>query len=397
MTGGPANARYSVRKTGSDGSQVKTWYDKLEREIRNETKSFSGTMVKVDRQYNLKGQLSQVSEPTTGTPSNWNVIGYDGYGRVTSQDPYFGATTSFSYSGATTTRTVNSRTYTSTIDATGLVTGRTDPGGSMTYAYFPDGLLKSTQAPGSVTTSMTYDRNGNRLTIDDPSAGTVTNTWYGTGDVKTQQSARGLTTTYTYQAGGLLDYYTASPADEGQTNYTYNTDGQVTDITSPGGVSRSYTYDTRGRVNTITESVGGVSNTITFNYDGSGRLYRKYYGTDYEQYDYDPNNGYLYRIQFKGTTVWQLTTMDDYGRIRQASIGGVTGTWSYDTDNMLSQIAATGVQQYDYSFNVNTIAVPCAGSFSRPSISLVYPVLRDKNFLTSCLSCLSNGGMVTIL
>jgi RHS repeat-associated protein len=46
--------------------------------------------------------------------------------------------------------------------------------------------------------------------------------------------------------------------------------------------------------------------------------------------------------------------MDDYGRIRQASIGGVTGTWTYDANNMLSQIAATGVQQYGYSFNVNT-------------------------------------------
>ncbi|KAB2820959.1 MAG: hypothetical protein F9K10_04245 [Paludibacter sp.] len=46
--------------------------------------------------------------------------------------------------------------------------------------------------------------------------------------------------------------------------------------------------------------------------------------------------------------------MDDYGRIRQASIGAATGTWTYDANNMLSQIAATGVQQYDYSFNVNT-------------------------------------------
>lgn len=89
--------------------------------------------------------------------------------------------------------------------------------------------------------------------------------------------------------------------------------------------------------------------------------------------------------------------MDDYRRIRQASIGGVTGTWTYDANNMLSQIAATGVQQYDYSFNVNTIAVPCAGSFSRLSINLAYSVLRDGNFLTSRLGCLSNGGMVTIL
>jgi RHS repeat-associated protein len=98
-----------------------------------------------------------------------------------------------------------------------------------------------------------------------------------------------------------------------------------------------------------------VSNTVTFNYDTSGRLYRKYFNgtTDYEQYDYQ-TNGYLYRIQFNGTTVWQITAMDNYGRITQASIGGVTGTWTYDANNMLSQIAATGVQQYGYSFNVNT-------------------------------------------
>jgi hypothetical protein len=53
--------------------------------------------------------------------------------------------------------------------------------------------------------------------------------------------------------------------------------------------------------------------------------------TDYEQYDYN-TNGYLYRILFNGTTVWQLTSMDDaWGRqsvslntccLRQSKIAG---------------------------------------------------------------------------
>jgi len=90
-----------------------------------------------------------------------------------------------------------------------------------------------------------------------------------------------------------------------------------------------------------------------------GRLYRKYFNgtTEYEQYDYDTSSGYLYRIQFTAggttTTVWQLTTMDEYSRIRQATIGSTSASWGYDSNNMLSQIAATGVQQYNYSFDVN--------------------------------------------
>ena len=352
---GPANARYYIQQTGSDGTLTKNWYDRLDRQIRNETRSFSGTMIKKDWQYNGKTELFRFSEPTTGTPSYWNVINYDDYARVHSRDPYYGATTTYSYSGPTTTSVVNSRTYTTTIDAAGQVTGRTDPGGGLTYTWCPDGLLKSAQAPGSVVTSMTYDRNGNRLILNDPSAGVITNTWYGTGEAKTHLNARGQTTTYTYQSDGLLDYYTASPSDEGQTNYSYNSDGQVSSITSPGGVSRSYTYDTRGRISTVTESIGGESNTVTYSYDSYGRLYRKYFNgtTDYEQYNYN-SYGYLYRVQFNGTTVWQATAMDNYGRITQASIGGTTNTWSYDSNNMLSQIDASGVRQDTYSFDVNT-------------------------------------------
>jgi YD repeat-containing protein len=208
VTGGPSYARYYIDQTGNDGSQTKVWYDKLGRELRTETKKYGGALVKIDKQYDAKGQLAQVSEPGTGTPSYWNILGYDDFGRITSSDPYYGPTTSYSYNfgDPTTTRTINGRTYETTIDATGSVTGVLDPGGAITYNYWPNGLLKSVLAPGSITTLMTYDKNGNRLTLNDPSAGLITNTWYGTGQPKTVVNAKGETTTYSYYADqrGLL-------------------------------------------------------------------------------------------------------------------------------------------------------------------------------------------------
>ncbi len=55
--------------------------------------------------------------------------------------------------------------------------------------------------------------------------------------------------------------------------------------------------------------------------------------------------------------------MDEYSRIRQATIGSTSASWAYDGNNMLSQIAATGVQRYDYSFNVNTGNLNSRGNF----------------------------------
>jgi YD repeat-containing protein len=142
--------------------------------------------------------------------------------------------------------------------------------------------------------SETMIKNGNRLTIADPSAGTITNTWYGTGQQKTSTNANGKLTTWYYQADGLPDYVVT----DSLTDYTYNTKSQVSSISSPDGVSRSYTYNTKGQVTAVTESVDGVSNTVAFEYDSFGRLYKKTFNsTDYEQYDYQ--NGYLYKIRYR--------------------------------------------------------------------------------------------------
>jgi len=83
-------------------------------------------------------------------------------------------------------------------------------------------------------------------------------------------------------------------------------------------------------------------------------LYKKTFNSvDYEQYDYQ--NGYLYKIGFNGTTVWQATAIDEYSRVRAANMGSTAATWGYNTTtNLLSQIKGAGVQQYDYNFSGTT-------------------------------------------
>ncbi|RKD92654.1 FG-GAP-like repeat-containing protein [Mangrovibacterium diazotrophicum] len=356
VSDGPTYASYYIEQNGNDGSYGKTWYDLLGREIRKETKNFAGYLVKADRSYNSKGLVTSISEPSTGTPSKWTSIQYDKYGRIQTKTPYFGAASSYSYVGATTKETVNGRLYTTLSDAAGLVTKRTDPAGSVAYSYFGNGTLESTKVLNTVVTSFSYDKNGNRKTIDDPSAGLLQNTWYGTGQLHTTTNADGEVTTNVYLANGLLDYYIDSGGRK--VDYSYNSDQLVSNITitetGRPTVSQSYTYET-GRVKTITESIESVTNIITYDYDDKGRLWKKYYNgtTDYEQYFYN-TYGYLYLIQFNGSTVWRLTSMDVYGRELAATIGSTSATWGYDANNMLSQIKATGVQQYDYNFDAST-------------------------------------------
>ncbi len=360
LSSGPSDARYYIDKTGNDGSETKIWYDKLGRELRTETRKYGGSLVKVDKQYNPNGQLSQYSEPSTGTPSLWNTYGYDTFGRVTQLDPYFGATSGYSYSSGTTTRTVNSRNYSATVNAAGWITSSVDPGGTITNGYWPNGQAKSVTTPQGHITSMTYDKNGNRLSISDPSTGNSSNAWYGTGQLKSSTNADGQTTTCTYTADQKVQLQNlASP--EGQTSYTYYTNGLVNTITSPNNVTRAYTYEL-GKVKTVTESVDGLSNVVTYEYDSKGRLSKKYFNgtTEYEQYDYDTNSGYLYHIQFTAagntSTVWQITSMDDYQRITQAAnVGPTNVSWTYDSgSNLLSAISGWNERGYTYSFDANT-------------------------------------------
>ncbi len=357
LSGGPTNSCYAVQQSGNGGSLSKIWYDELSRQIRSDTKGFDGSSIYAVTEYNNKGQLYRVSEPTASTsPSQWNIYTYDTYGRTDYIDRPSGRDTDYSYSGKRVTETTGGKTRWKETNSRGLVTQANDYGGDILYSYYPDGRLKTITAPGNVVTSMQYDLAGNQTQLADPSAGTINYTYDAFGQIATIINARSQTTTYNYYADGRPDTKFSS---EGTTTYGYNaTTKQLTGITSPGGVSRSYGYDTKGRVQTISETIPGSSSAFmtTFTYDSYGRLNTRTHPSGIvETLNYNAN-GYLASISAGGATRWTITAMNARQQITAATLGSaLNATFGFDDYGYPTSSKATYnsvyKQDYRYSFN----------------------------------------------
>ncbi len=166
-----------------------------------------------------------------------------------------GRITTFNYDtgGNLLTKTVSAngsnRTWTYTYNTVGQIltaTGpRTDVNDTTTYAYDNNGnLITITNALGQVTTLSNYDNNGRVGLITD---------------------SNGATTTLAYAPRGWLTskVFTASSIVQ-TTSYTYDSAGQLLQVTLPDNTTISYTYDPAHRLTNIKDSLG---NSITYTLD----------------------------------------------------------------------------------------------------------------------------------
>jgi len=351
-TSTPKPARFSVLKTGNDGSQTKSWLDKLGREIRSDVKGFDGSWIYTDTRYNIKGQIDSISEPYYTGPT-WNRYQYDNYGRKTNLYRPSGRNSSWVYSSNTVTETTGGKSFSKTYSSDGTVSSATDAGGTISYTYYPDGKVKTITAPGSIVTQMQYDVAGNQTQLIDPSAGTINYTYDGFGQLLTQQNARSQTTTITYNSNGTV-YRKVTP--EGTTKYRYNANKQLTNIGSPGSVSRSFAYDTKGRVTTITDTIPGTTPMVTIlTYDTYGRLGTITHPSNIVETKNYNSNGYLSSVSAGGSARWTVTSMN----ARQQIIGGRYGaslntTFGYDSFGYLTSNSTGSLQNYNYSFDAVT-------------------------------------------
>ena len=354
-TNNPTLGVYGVTQTGNDGSVSTTWYDKLGRAIRSEKKGFGGQMILTDTEYNAKGQVYRVSDPYfAGGSVAWaeTYTTYDVYGRVTAINRNTTRNSTFSYPTNRATETTAGKTSWKDYDSQGLVTTAHDNGGDIIYTYYPDGKVKTITAPGGVVTSMQYaDAARNQTQLVDPSAGTINYTYDSFGRVKTQTDARNKLTTYAYYPDGRIN---TRVTPEGTTTYTYNTNKQLTGISSPGSVSRSYGYDAKGRVNTIGENIAGSLFSTSFTYDSFGRLsIRNHPSGVVETLGYN-SNGYLSTISAGGSIRYTLTSMNAREQLTAATYGSGTtlnATFGFDTYGYPNSTATGSVQNYSYSFN----------------------------------------------
>jgi RHS repeat-associated protein len=366
LTGGPTYSCFNVLQTGNDGSSSRTWYDKLSREIRNDVKGLNGTMIYTAIDYNTKGQLYRVSEPSfsTSTP-DWNTYSYDSYGRNTGISRPSGRNTTYAYGpNSRITETTAGNSSWKETNSQGLVTKANDNGGLIEYDYFPDGKLRSITAPdtapGSVVTTMEYnDAARNQTKLIDPSAGTIEYTYNSYGQIRTQKNARNQVTTYTYHADGRI---ITKVTPEGTTTYSYcPTNKQLTGISSPNVVSRTIEYDGIGRVYSISESIQMSLFTTSFTYDNLGRLStRTHPSMIVEEMIYDSNSGLLKIIKADGANRYELQGTNAHGQVTQAKLSSINLLTLYEYEHgYLKHTKArlgssTWRQDYQYEFNTVT-------------------------------------------
>ena len=177
-----------------------------------------------------------------------------------------GRTTAYTYygSGALHTKTVTdtateiARTTTYTYYTSGVANGLlgtvTDPMGNVTtYGYDSQGNLQTiTNALQETTTISNYDLNGMPLTIVDPNE---------------------VTTTLTYDARQrlikkIVDSTSANPAE---TDFKYDSVGNLTQVTLPTKSYLKYNYDAAHRLTGISDSFcSSVCDSITYDLDNLG-------------------------------------------------------------------------------------------------------------------------------
>jgi RHS repeat-associated protein len=349
----PKPARYSILKTGNEGSQAKSWFDKLGREIRSDVKGFNGTWIYTSKRFNLKGQIDSTSNSyySNGTPL-WDKHSYDYYGRITSIERASGQNSYWTYNNNVVDETSNhsvSKTYSSD----GSISSADDDGGTMYYTYFPDGKIKSITAPGNIITQMQYDIAGNQTQLNDKSAGIINYTYNGFGELLTQQNARIQTTTITYNTNATIS---TKVTPEGTTTYTYNSNKQLTGISSPGGVSRTYGYDTKGRVSSVTETIPGSSSFVTsYSYDSYGRLSTITHPSGIVETRNYNSNGYLSSVSAGGSTRWTTSAMNALQQVTSGQYGSnLSVTFGYNSYGYPTSTVSGTIQNYSYNFNSAT-------------------------------------------
>ena len=267
-------------------------------------------------------------------------------------------------------------------DANGNPVSTTDPNGNPTTQSF-DALnrrIETTDAVNGVT-AFTYDARDNSTAMTDPRGLTTTYTYDGLDILVQQISPDTGTTTYTYDAAG--DRTSRTDARGVTVHYPYDALNRLTAIdypddgldvaftydTCPNGIGRlcetrdgsgttTYGYDPRGNLTTRTVTVGGVTQTSVYAYDGADRLIRITYPSGRTV---DHARDILGRIRSVTTTSGGVTEAlagnieyQPFGPMASLAYGnGIPLVRAFDLDHRLTAQTAGTVQDLAFRLDPN--------------------------------------------
>ena len=204
---------------------------------------------------------------TQNTTSNYL---YDGMGNLTQVTDPLSHVTNISYDAL---NRVKQRIQ--PVPATGLARPTSN------FAFDALDQLSTISDPRVLTTTYTTDGLGNQSALSSPDTGLTGRTYDSAGNVLTSTDARGKVTSYTYDALNRvtsISFQTGTPVTleyDGGSVGAPNALGRLTGMSDESGHT-SYGYDQMGRViSKVQNSVsaaGTVSRTVSYAYDGNGKL-----------------------------------------------------------------------------------------------------------------------------
>jgi RHS repeat-associated protein len=207
--------------------------------------------------YNAADELTSQVQPVSSSVSDTTSYGYDAAGNQTSVTDGRGNTTWTTYNTWNTPQSVIE-------PATATATTAADR--TWTTAYNADSLPVTVTQPGGITVSDGYNQMG-RLTSESGSgaaAATSAQTFgYDTDGDLTSATAPGGTDSFTYNDAGQV---TAASGPSGTSSFGYNADGLLTSEADSAGTT-SYTYDNADRLATVADPLTGATLTYGYNAD----------------------------------------------------------------------------------------------------------------------------------
>lgn len=346
-------------KASSLGSpDLTTYFDKLNHNIKSVTSGFNNpifTQSAYDERGNVLAQKSPHFETDPGIITSYS---YDDYNRISQVSNPLGSTT-YSYSGAASSITNPAgHTRTQIMDPTGKLISSEDDGGTIIYSYFSSGLQKSIQINGITMSSMSYDLQGNQLTLDDKNAGISTYEYDAFGQLTKQTDANGSQYIFTYDVLGRLISRTGP---DGLTSFSFVTSGnglnQPSLIMGPNGYSQQFTYDSKNRLTKHEENIDAEIFKFEYNYnDNNQATLIKYPGGFELQKNYD-DHGFLTSVYSPTTSsnIYTSVSRNAYDLATEYDLGnGLTTEISYNSFGMLQRSQSGSVHDMEYDFDLQS-------------------------------------------
>lgn len=219
--------------------------------------------------------------------------------------------------------TQGARIATFSYGADGLLATATDPAGRPTrFAYDAAGRLIATTLPGGRVVEYGYDPNGNRIAVTPPGAAAPHRFTYTPVDL-------------------VASYKPPAVVGTGAMTYAYDLDRRIKKATRPDGDTISYGYDGAGRMTSIAMPTG----TTRLGYAAAtGHLARA--ETD------DETVTYSYAGELPTRSVWSGTVEGSVSRtystdfwVTEQKVGTSGVAYAYDEDGLTTQAGALAISR----------------------------------------------------